>query len=89
MVVDKAGLQQMLDNHVCWQEKTRMSVRTYQSLTEFPFPYDYKPSEDDLAEWIQDSQLFNDVVVKDMTEPLRNAEGGWLVMDVGFEGTPR
>ncbi len=64
-------------------------TRIYTSLTEFFFPYDYRPSKDDLAEWIQDSQLFNEVVVKDMTDPLREPEGGWLVMDVGFEGTPR
>ena len=64
-------------------------IRTYQSYTEFHFPYDYKPNEDDLAEWIQDSELFNEVVVKDMTDPLRESEGGWLVMDIGFEGTPR
>jgi hypothetical protein len=64
-----------------------MSV--YTSFTEFHFPYDYKPNENDLAEWIQDSQLYNNVVVKDMTEPVREPAGGWLVMDVGFEGTPR
>ena len=65
-----------------------MRMRTYQSFTEFHFPYDYKPSEDDLAEWIEDSQLWSGVVVKDFTEPIRR-DHGWLVVDVGFEGTPR
>ena len=61
------------------------TTRTYQSLTEFHFPYDYKPNEDDLAEWIQDSQPLRRVVVKDMTEPIQEPEGGWLIMDVGVE----
>ena len=63
-------------------------ARTYQSLTELHFPYDYKPNEDDLAEWIEDSQLWEKVVVKDFTEPIRQ-DHGWLVIDVGFEGTPQ
>ena len=64
-----------------------MSTRTYQSFTEFHFPYDFRPNEDDLAEWIEDSQLWNQVVVKDFTEPIRQ-DHGWLVIDIGFEGTP-
>ena len=64
-----------------------MSNRTYQSFTEFHFPYDYEPSVDDLAEWIQDSQLWKDVKVLDFTKPIRQ-DHGWLVIDVGFEGTP-
>ncbi len=63
------------------------NARTYTSFTEFHFPYDYKPNEDDLAEWIEDSQLLRRVVVKDFTEPIRQ-EHGWLVMDVGVEGEP-